>query len=66
MGEVLKLGGFMGVRTMLVCSFVFIICHLCPLLHRRMGEVLKLGGFMGLRTMLVWGVLGMAWWKVLG
>ena len=25
-----------------------------------------LGALMGLRSLLVWGVVGMAWWKVLG
>ena len=34
--------------------------------YQRIGEVMGLGALMGLRSLLVWGVVGMAWWKVLG
>ncbi len=34
--------------------------------YQRMGEVLQLGALLGLRSLLTWGVVGMAWWKVLG
>jgi len=34
--------------------------------YMHMKEVLALGALMGVRTMVVWGVVGMAWWKVLG
>ena len=34
--------------------------------YQSMKEVLSLGAVLGLRSLLTWGVVGMAWWKVLG